>query len=206
MREWILTKEKYLDDWEAERLRKATENAAMAAHAKGLKTAVIQWMVIDLAMSTGLRVSEMANLRIGDIYIGRGQSELIVRRGKGGKSGRVVISAKLKRHIKEFIDWKKESGLPVDDGDYLITSQRGNKFTTRGLQLLFKKCLERAGLNPGYGFHCLRHTYAVQLYKASGWNLRLVQKHLRHSSIKTTQVYADVRDADAEKAVNGLWE
>lgn len=36
--------------------------------------------------------------------------------------------------------------------------------------------------------------------------MRLVQKYLRHSSIKTTQVYADVRDADAEKAVNGLWE
>jgi site-specific recombinase XerD len=162
-------------------------------------------MIIDLALSTGLRVMEVSALKHGDIFIRRGESELVVRCGKGGKTGRVSLGTKLKQHLKEYIEWKQELGLGVGKDDYLFISQRGGKFTTRGLQLLFKQALQTAGLDTSYGFHALRHTYAVMLYKASGWNLRLVQKELRHSSVKTTQVYADVSDEDAEKAVNGLW-
>ena len=55
-----------------------------------------------------------------------------------------------------------------------------------------------------FSIHSLRHTYAVRLYKASGYNLRLVQKHLGHSSVTTTQVYADVLDADVDQALANL--
>ncbi|GAH75377.1 unnamed protein product, partial [marine sediment metagenome] len=57
-----------------------------------------------------------------------------------------------------------------------------------------------------YSIHCLRHTYATRLYKASGYNLRLVQKQLGHSSVSTTQVYADVMDSDVDQAVANLDE
>jgi site-specific recombinase XerD len=203
--DWILTKDKYLSEEEASRLRKKMEASAIVANARGNKQAIRDWMIIDLALSTGLRVMEVAALKHGDIFIRRGESELIVRCGKGGKMGRVSIGSKLKAHLKEYIEWKQELGLPVGKDDFLFISQRGGKFTTRGLQLLFKQALQTAGLDTSYGFHAMRHTYAVMLYKASGWNLRLVQKELRHSSVKTTQVYADVSDEDAEKAVNGLW-
>lgn len=203
---WILTKEKYLSVEEANKLRKSMEGGSIIAQSKGNTQAIRDWMIIDLTLSTGLRVMEVADLKHGDIFIRRSESELVVRNGKGGKMGRVNIGAKLKTHLKEYFAWKQEIGEGIEKDDYLFVSQRGRKFTTRGLQLVFKKCLERAGLDTSYGFHAMRHTYAVTLYKASGWNLRLVQKELRHSSIKTTQVYADVSNDETVKAVNGLWQ
>jgi len=77
--------------------------------------------------------------------------------------------------------------------------------TTRGMQKIFKRCAERAGLYSAYSIHCLRHSYACFLLKASNWNLRLVQKQLGHSRITTTQVYADVMMPDIKKALDRLY-
>ncbi|TFB12615.1 hypothetical protein E3V33_05110 [Candidatus Marinimicrobia bacterium MT.SAG.4] len=55
-----------------------------------------------------------------------------------------------------------------------------------------------------YSIHSLRHTYATNLYKASGYNLRLVQRQLGHSSPTVTQVYADVMDSDVEEALRNM--
>ena len=76
--------------------------------------------------------------------------------------------------------------------------------TTSGIQQVFKKWSRKAGLPSHYSIHSLRHTYAVRLYKASGYNLRLVQKQLGHSSVLTTQVYADVMDEDVDQAMENL--
>ena len=73
-----------------------------------------------------------------------------------------------------------------------------------GLQQVLKLWAAKAGLPTRYSIHCLRHTYATRLHKASGYNLRLVQKQLGHSSVSTTQVYADVLSEDVEKALASL--
>jgi site-specific recombinase XerD len=77
--------------------------------------------------------------------------------------------------------------------------------TTRAIQKAFKRLAALAGLPDRYSIHCLRHTYACELYKASGYNLRLVQKQLGHASITTTQVYADVMDPDVGLALKRLY-
>lgn len=76
--------------------------------------------------------------------------------------------------------------------------------TPSGIQQVFKKWAIKAGLPSRYSVHSLRHTHATRLYKASGYNLRLVQKQLGHSSVATTQVYADVIDEDAVQALANL--
>ena len=76
--------------------------------------------------------------------------------------------------------------------------------SSTAIQKVFKFWAKKAGLLSHYSVHSLRHTYAVRLYKSSGYNLRLVQKQLGHSSISTTQVYADVVDSDAQEAVDKL--
>ena len=73
-----------------------------------------------------------------------------------------------------------------------------------GIQQVFKKWAKKAGLPSHYSIHSLRHTYATNLYKASGYNLRLVQKQLGHSSPSITQVYADVINSDVEEALKNL--
>jgi len=62
-----------------------------------------------------------------------------------------------------------------------------------------------AGLSPHYSIHLLQHTYPCHQYKASGWNLRLVQKQLGHSSVSTTQGYADVMGLDMLRALERMY-
>ncbi len=76
--------------------------------------------------------------------------------------------------------------------------------TPSGIQQVFKKYAKKAGLSRRYSIHSLRYTYAVRLYKASNYNLRMVQKMLGHSSPTVTQVYADVLDSDIDKAIANL--
>ena len=76
--------------------------------------------------------------------------------------------------------------------------------TRFGIQTVFKKLAKKARLPARYSIHSLRHSYATRLYKASGYNLRLVQKQLGHASISTTTVYSDVMSEDTEAAVNNL--
>ncbi len=76
--------------------------------------------------------------------------------------------------------------------------------TPSAIQKVFKRYAKRAGLPPRYSIHSLRHTYATILYKASGYNLRLVQQQLGHSSPNTTAVYASVVNADLEEAVERM--
>ena len=73
-----------------------------------------------------------------------------------------------------------------------------------GIQQVFKKWAKKSGISSHYSIHSLRHTYATNLYKASGYNLRLVQKQLGHSSPSITQVYADVMNSDVEEALKNL--
>ena len=76
--------------------------------------------------------------------------------------------------------------------------------TTSAIQRVFKKYAKKADLDERYSIHSLRHTYSTMLYRSSGYNLRMVQKQLGHSSPSITAVYADVVDEDLEEAVEKL--
>ena len=195
---WIITPEKYLSDEEVKRLRHTCADAAQLAKAKGNWIAVRDWMVIDLALHTGLRVAELSHLRIEDLHLQYGEEALTVHEGKGGKRRVVKFGSGLKTHLNDYLDSR------TDDSPYVFPSSRGHRMTRSAIQKMVKKWMGDAGLLEHYSVHSLRHTYATRLYKASGHNLRLVQKQLGHASVQTTQVYADVTDADVEAAVEQL--
>ena len=173
---------------------------------KGNKVAVRDYFIIHLALSTGLRVMEIAQLKCGDIFVGDNISSLIVRRGKGGKKRLVWFNGSFRRHYNNYILWKQSTGEPTGTSDPLIlSSNTGGHMTTRAIEKAFKRAAARADLSSHFSIHCLRHTYACHLYKAGGYNLRLVQKQLGHSNSKTTEVYADVMNADMHKALERLY-
>jgi site-specific recombinase XerD len=128
----------------------------------------------------------------------RGQNSLIVRHGKGDKLRQVKFSNKLKALIIKYLDYRGK------DSPYLFYSERQDKMTTSAIQRVFKKYAKKAGLSERYSIHSLRHTYSTRLYRSSGYNLRMVQKQLGHSSPSITAVYADVIDEDLEAAVEKL--
>lgn len=198
MSQWIVTPDKYLDEDEIKRLRKVASDLAIIARSKGNQTSVRNQLIIEVALGTGLRVSELANLRINDLHLGKGQNTLIVRNGKGGKDRVVAFNRKLKTLILEYLDYR------ISDSQFLFHSERGNQMTRFGIGRVFRKIAEMAGIGQHHSIHSLRHTYATNLYKASNYNLRLVQKQLGHSSITTTSVYSDVINQDLEDALENM--
>ncbi len=203
---WEVDESKYLTDQEVRILRRVTSRSAERAAARGNKVAVRDWLIIDMAMSTGLRVKELADLRCGDLLVERGTSTVFVRNGKGGKPGWVRFGSSLREHILQYLGWKKSQGEPLDsESPFFISSISGKHLTRRALQMAFKRCMKRAGLRTNLGIHSLRHTYAVMLYQKSKYNLRLVQRQLRHSSSFVTEVYAHVAGPDLERAVERLF-
>ena len=123
-----------------------------------------------------------------------------VRNGKGGKDRVVQLSSKLKKVVLEYLDYRRSGSL------YLFYSKRGEQMTRFGIGQVFKQWAQRAGLPAHYSIHSLRHTYATNLYKASGYNLRLIQQQLGHSSVSTTSVYSAVVSKDLDDALERLDE
>lgn len=198
MSQWIITPEKYLNEDEVKALRKVASDQAILARSKGNQTAVRNQLIIELALGTGLRVSEMGNLKVGDLHLGKAQNSLIVRNGKGGKDRVVAFNSSLKNLISGYLDYR------ISQSTYLFHSERGEQMTRFGIGRVFKTLAGMAGIAEHHSIHSLRHTYATNLYKASDYNLRLVQKQLGHSSITTTSVYSDVINQDLTDALENM--
>jgi len=204
MKTWILTPDKYLKEHEVKTLCDFMEEKSLVALARKQKKPVRDWTIIDIALSTGLRASEICNLKIKDIHAGKGESSIFVENGKGSKSRLVRIGEKLKKHLKEYIIWKKRTGEPINSEEYLFRSERSPKMTLSAIQKRFKRWVGEAGIKTSYSIHSARHTYGTMLYRNTK-DLRMVQKQLGHSSSQVTEVYADVLSEDTEKAVNALY-
>ena len=203
---WVLDPGKFLSREEVNRLLETARKKAAAAITRGNKVAVRDYFIVDLALSTGLRVAEIADLKCKDIFLRERFNALLVRNGKGGKKRLVRFNGAFKQHYNEYILWKQTVGEPIGLGDPLfLSSNTGTHLTTRALEKAFKRTAARVGLPSRYSIHCLRHTYACELYRASGYNLRLVQKQLGHAHIGTTQIYADVMEPDAQRALEKLY-
>ena len=204
---WILDPDKFLSKQEAVKLLDSARQRAEQALARKQKVAVRDYFIIDIALSTGLRVMEIAGLNCGDVFLKDNISSLIVRKGKGGKKRQVLFNGSFTKHCKEYLFWKQSIGEPIEpDKPLLLSSNTGKHMSKRAIQKTFKRCAEKAGIALHYSIHCLRHTYACQLYKASNYNLRLVQKQLGHARISTTEVYSDVMKPDLHKALKKLYK
>lgn len=195
---------KYFSELEIKLLRRTARQDNEAALAKGQITGVRNWMILDLLTSTGLRVSEAASLKVGDCRIGYSLSEIYVSNGKGGISGTLIIPDSLKKHLKAFIAWKQNQGEGTNPEDFLLVGQRG-PMTAAALQQIVKGYLRQLNLyERGKSAHSLRHSYAVALYQREK-DLRCVQKQLRHVSIQSTMIYADVSKDEIADQLKNLW-
>jgi site-specific recombinase XerD len=192
MNQWILDGHKFLSDEEIKRLKMSCRRP-------------VDLLIVKLALYSGLRVKEIADLKCGDISMETEPASLTVRNGKGGKTRLVRFNGELKLSLMEHLKDKEIKGEKISaDAPLLKSDKSGGHLSKRTLQRVFEKMAKMAGIT-GHCFHHLRHTYASHLYKASGYNLRLVQKQLGHANIRTTQIYADVFDEDLKTALEKLY-
>lgn len=199
---WSISIEKFLSRKELNKLRSWVRKRRDESN----RVTWIEWFLIEIGINTGLRVFEITDLQCGDIVLNDELSFIRVRNGKCGKYREVRISKSFYNAIEIFLKWKGQNGEGINSSDYLFISPKTRKkYSTRALQLAFKRCLEGANIPTHHSIHHLRHTYASCLLSSSKNNIRLVQKQLGHASIVTTQVYADVFMSEIENAVENLF-
>lgn len=198
-----LTEDKFLSKAEVRQLLATLADKAVVDKAEGRVVWPKVEMMVRLALGTGLRVSELAALKVGDLRLGR-EPSVYVAEGKGGRSRVVMISEELRDRLKKFVRARQ---LAEEDP---VLNVNGRAYTTMGLQKQFKRAIREAGLSTGdpkteYSIHCLRHTFGTYLYEREK-DLRMVQRQLGHASITTTQIYAGVSKERTYRAMNGLYD
>lgn len=201
---WVIREDKVLLKDEVIKLR----HFARILMSLGIKNKefflVRDWFMIELGLNTGLRVEEMADIKTDDLCIENCHSSIFVSHGKGDKQRAIRISKEFKTTCKQFLKFRKDFGLSNEPSQALLSSRTGQPITKRALQKQFKSCIKQAELPEHYSIHCLRHTFATFLLKASG-NLKLVQKQLGHSSIKTTEVYISLIENDTDHSLENMY-
>jgi integrase len=195
--EYRIDRTKFLSTDEMRTLLRYCQEKAIVDLAKGRKTWVTRNMLVHLALHSGLRVMELTDLQIGDLYLkGIKDMYLIVRRGKGrgskGKKRCVYLDREIIKHIRKYITYKKKVlKQPITPEAPFFARKDDIKYSTTGLHLSFKRAIEVAGLPKHYSIHSARHTYATILYAKTN-NLIFVSRQLGHCSLNMTQLYANL--------------
>lgn len=148
-------------------------------------------LIISLLYSSGLRVSELVNLKVSDINSQDGTGW--VRRGKGGKDRLIIISPTLVKGLYEYLEGRSNQ--------YIFSKEK--PLTTRNIQKIIKLTSKRAGIQKKVTPHTLRHSFATHLLE-NGTDIRIIQTMLGHSSLSTTQVYTHISSEQLKKVQNPL--
>ena len=195
----VIDRTKYMDMDEVRKLRTVTEAQSILDLRHGRVTGPLSWMLVDLGLTTGLRVSEMAALRIQDVDLKRGCMKAARLKRKKKYAETIALGKDMVRHLREYIAITGKKKGP------LFVGKRG-PLTAQGLQRVWKAAIKRTGLPADLSIHCARHTIAVHLLRKTG-NLRQVQKQLGHASPATTaNMYADISFEDMQDGVTDLYE
>lgn len=153
--------------------------------------------IIEVLFSCGLRVSELVNLKLSDLY----EEEKFVRvLGKGSKERLVPISSKA---LDELHYWYMDRNLmkiKPGEEDYVFLNRRGAHLTRTMILIMIKQYAIAAGITKTISPHTLRHSFATALLKG-GADLRVIQAMLGHEDIGTTEVYTHLEDSDLRKAI-----
>jgi integrase/recombinase XerC len=159
--------------------------------------------MFELFYSSGIRLSELAQLNLTDIDLT--DKTLMVRSGKGGKSRMLPIGSKAVAAINTWLEHRIKSITSTETA--LFISTRGTRLGQRSIELRLKQWCKKKGIAENIHPHMLRHSFATHLLESSQ-DLRAVQELLGHSNISTTQIYthldfqhlADVYDSAHPRA------
>jgi integrase/recombinase XerC len=145
--------------------------------------------ILETFYSTGMRLSELTGLDLGDVDVVGDQARV---RGKGRKERIVPLGGHATRALRRYYQLREDlveaQASRRGDRRAVFLSAKGKRLSPRGVQLLMRRLLREAGGDEGVSVHTLRHSFATHLLDA-GADLRAVQELLGHSSLSTTQVY-----------------
>jgi len=141
--------------------------------------------IIETLYSCGLRVSELINLRISNLYFEQGFVRII---GKGNKERLVPISQKAIKEINYYLEERGKLNIAEGYRDILFLNRRGKQLTRVMIFTIIKRLAAKANIPKNISPHTLRHSFASHLIDG-GADLRAIQEMLGHESIMTTEIY-----------------
>lgn len=153
-----------------------------ASSAEGMRNKAL----LETLYACGLRVSELVNLKLSDIYF---EIDFIKVTGKGDKERFVPIGSSAKKFIKIYIDEVRvHQSIKKGEEDYVFLNRRGSRLTRVMVFTIIKRLVQKAGIKKNISPHTFRHSFATHLVEG-GADLRAVQEMLGHESITTTEIY-----------------
>lgn len=144
--------------------------------------------IIEVLFSCGLRVSELVNLKLSNLYLEEGFVRVM---GKGSKERLVPISSKAIRELQYWFVDRNLMKIQQGEEDYVFLNRRGKHLTRTMILIMLKRQAVAAGITKTISPHTLRHSFATELLKG-GADLRAIQAMLGHESIGTTELYMHI--------------
>ena len=200
-----MAKHEYLDDDDVKTLWDATELWAHRDGRAGHRQGIVTQAVVDVALSTGLRVAEIALLKCGDLNAKKKTLTVPRLKRREPVQETLNIDEKFTKRLQTFIEWKAIIGQATGENDALFVGKRGT-LTAQGLASMWKKAIVNAKLDPKLTIHKARHTMAYRLLRKTD-NIYRVQKQLGHKTVVTTaNMYGHISDEQMREGVTGLYD
>jgi len=144
--------------------------------------------MLEVLYATGVRVSELINLRLNQINLNQGVLRIV---GKGDRERLIPLGDEAQDWIREFLEGPRAEILLERQTEYLFPTRRGDRMTRQAFWHIIKRYAKKAGIGKKLSPHTVRHAFATHLLN-NGADLRVVQLLLGHSDVSTTQIYTHV--------------
>ena len=153
-------------------------------------------LILEMLFATGLRVSELSNIKIKDIDFSEREIKIM---GKGSKERFVFYNKECAIVLDSYLKECRSKLLNGKDSEYLFINHLGDKLTDRGIRLIIDKIVKKSCIKSKVSPHTFRHTFASMLLN-EGCNIKSVQELLGHSSLGTTGIYTHLTNDEVRLA------
>ncbi|MDZ4686878.1 MAG: site-specific integrase [Planctomycetaceae bacterium] len=204
---WQISRDMFLEESEVEQLLADVRRRTVEADA-GDATPVVDQLIIEILVFSGLRPSEFCRLRVQDARLKAAESSLEITEGAGQHRSVSIprwlsqaIAGYLKKIRPLFLDVRNGADSPTSP---LILNERGRGYERTSLYRRVTRILTTAGLGERASVQLLRHTYGYLAYKRSGGNLLFVQRQLGHAHPMVTAIYAQFEEERPTELANQI--